>query len=96
MNFIVGIYTTNIAELLLTDATLKLVDASVIHSMVFKVEFHSECLATVLALIHLPAIMHPGVYPEYLGCRELAATLNTLVGCVVNLCIHAPSAERNL
>lgn len=59
MNFIVGIQTAHIAELLLTDAAFKLVDASVIHSMVFEVELHSESFATVLALIHLPAIMHP-------------------------------------
>lgn len=96
MNFIVGVYTTNIAELLVTNSALKLVDASVIHSMVFKVEFHPERLAAVLALIHFPAVMHPGVYSQCLGCGELAATLNTLVGRVVDLCIHAPSAERSL
>lgn len=59
MNFIVGVHTTHIAELPFTDATFKLVNASVIHSMVFEVEFHSEGFATILALIHLPAIMHP-------------------------------------
>lgn len=59
MNFIVGIHTTQIAEFLFTDATFKLVNASIIHSMVFEIEFHSEGFATILALIHLPAIMHP-------------------------------------
>lgn len=66
MNFVVVVHTTLIAELFLTDATFKLVDAGVIHAMVLEVEFHSECFPAVLAPIRLSAIMHPGMYPQCL------------------------------
>lgn len=79
MNFVVGVHTTLIAELFLTYATFKLVDASVIHAVVLEVEFHPECFPAVLALIRLSAIMHPGVYSQCLWGRELAATLDTFI-----------------
>lgn len=95
MNFVVSVHTTLIAELFLTDATFILVYAGVIHSVVFEIEFHSECFPTVLALIHLSAIMHSGVYSQCLWGRKLATTLMALIRRVLKFCIHSSSIKVN-